>query len=100
MTRKSIIEREKHKYKIFSKSTNERFFLKKELKKEPNFDKKILISCALQKFNRNCSATRLSNRCFHTGRKRSVFSFFNLSKSSIRLFISSGVAPYITKSSF
>ncbi len=100
MARKAILEKEKKKYNIFLKKNNEKFFLKKKLKKEANLEQKILITCKLHKFNRNLSVTRISKRCFYSGRKRSVFSFFNLSKSSIRYFIASGFAPYITKSSF
>ncbi len=100
MSKKSILEREKKKRALFGKNLSERLSLKKELKKEKSLEKKIFISCMLQKYNRNCSITRFSNRCFVTGRKRSVFRFFNLSKSSIRFFIGNGVAPFVTKSSY
>ncbi len=100
MAKKSILEREKKKHKIFLEKFNQRLYLKNELKKEKDMDKKSIISSSIQKLNRNSSITRVSKRCFLTLRKRGVYQFFNLSKSSVRFIVSSGFAPYVTKSSF
>ena len=100
MSKKSILEREKKKHKIFFENFEKRAFLKNELKKQENIPKKDVILGLIQKLNRNSSITRVSTRCFLTFRKRGVYQFFNLSKSSIRSLVSSGFAPYITKSSF
>lgn len=100
MAKKSVLEREKKKHKIFIEKFSQRLSLKNELKKEKDVDKKNVISGLIQKLNRNSSITRVSKRCFLTSRKRGVYQFFNLSKSSIRFLVSSGFAPYVTKSSF
>src|SRR4051794_4283154 len=100
MAKKSILEREKKKQKIFFENFDERLSLKNKFKKEKDVDKKTVISGLIQKLSRNSSITRVSKRCFITLRKRGVYQFFNLSKSSIRLLVSSGFAPYVTKSSF
>jgi small subunit ribosomal protein S14 len=100
MAKKSILEREKKKSKIFFENCYKRLSLKNKLKKEKDVDQKNILSESIQKLNRNSSITRVSKRCFITLRKRGVYQFFNLSKSSIRLLVSSGFAPYVTKSSF
>lgn len=100
MAKKSVIEREKKKEKAFLKGFKQRIILKEKLKKEQDIDYKQNLSFQLQKMDRNSSKTRVSNRCFITGRKRGVYSFFNLAKSSIRTIISEGMAPFFTKSSF
>jgi ribosomal protein S14 len=100
MSKKSLLEREKKKYHIFLENYSKRFSLKNQLKKEKDVPKKNILSLLIQKLNRNSSITRFSKRCFLTGRKRSVYKFFNLSKSSIRAIVSLGFAPYVTKSSF
>ncbi len=100
MAKKSILEREKKKGKIFFENCYKRLSLKNKLKKEKDIDQKNVLSELIQKLNRNSSITRVSKRCFVTLRKRGVYQFFNLSKSSIRLLVSSGFAPYVTKSSF
>lgn len=100
MAKKSVLEREKKKHQIFLENFSKRFLLKNQFKKEKDMNKKSILSSLIQKLNRNSSITRFSRRCFLTGRKRGVYQFFNLSKSSIRAIISLGFAPYITKSSF
>jgi len=100
MAKKSVLEREKKKHQIFLENFSKRFSLKNQFKKEKDINKKTILSALIQKLNRNSSITRFSKRCFLTGRKRSVYQFFNLSKSAIRAVVSLGFAPYITKSSF
>jgi ribosomal protein S14 len=100
MAKKSVLEREKKKHKIFLENFYKRSLLKNEFKKEKNVNQKNILAALIQKLNRNSSLTRFSKRCFLTGRKRSVYNFFNLSKSSIRAIVSLGFAPYVTKSSF
>lgn len=100
MSKKSILEREKKRKKIVLKFLDKRKNLISKFKKEKDFNKKQEISFIIQKMSRNSSQVRLVNRCFLTGRNRSVYSLFNLSKSSIKNLAYKSFLPGITLSSW
>ena len=54
----------------------------------------------LAKLPRNSSRTRLTNRCFETGRPRGYMRQFGLSRISFREHASKGEIPGVTKASW
>ena len=54
----------------------------------------------LAKLPRNCSITRIHNRCIFTGRAHGIYKKLKISRILAREFISSGLLPGFTKSSW
>lgn len=54
----------------------------------------------LNKLNRNSSKIRVKNRCVLTGRARSVYKLFRLSRIKFRELASQGKIPGVTKASW
>jgi len=80
--RNSFRLKELHFQKLKSVSSNKRLSLL------------VRISATLSKttrFSRNCSLTRIRNRCFITGRSRSVSSKFKVSRIIFRDFVIKGL---------
>lgn len=100
MSKKSILEREKKREKLVLKFLEKRKNLISKFKKEKDFNKKQEISFIIQKMSRNSSKVRLVNRCFLTGRNRSFYRFFKLSRSSIKYLAYKSFLPGITLSSW
>jgi small subunit ribosomal protein S14 len=71
MAKKSMIEREKKRIKLYKKYALKRESLLKKYKQE-SFNSKLEIHSKLQKLPRNSSKTRIRNRCWKTGRPRGV----------------------------
>jgi small subunit ribosomal protein S14 len=57
-------------------------------------------SLRLSKLMKNKSMVFLNNRCFLTGRGKSVQRFFNLSRLQIRDYASDNQLPYVRKASW
>lgn len=66
------------------------------------FEKKIRwkIQKKLLNFSNNSSMTRIKNRCILTGRSRSVYRFFKLSRIQLRKLASEGFLPGVSKYSW
>ena len=82
------LEKKRLIYKIISKSTY--------------LEKKIRLS-AQQKwffFNQNSSLTRIKNICVLTGRTRSIYRLFRISRIQLRKLASEGSLPGISKFSW
>ena len=54
----------------------------------------------LNKLNRNSSKIRVKNRCILTGRARSVYKLFRVSRIKFRELASQGKIPGVTKASW
>lgn len=54
----------------------------------------------LLQLSNNSSVTRIKNRCIITGRARSVYRFFKLSRIQLRKLASSGFLPGLSKYSW
>ena len=100
MAKKSLIEREKKRKFLFLKYKNKRNFLKKKLKNCKNLEELFTITNLLEKLPKNSSITRIHNRCWKTGRSRSYYSFFGLSRSTIIVFSSLCLIPGLIKSTW
>jgi small subunit ribosomal protein S14 len=65
-----------------------------------NLQEKRSFMYAMAKFPTNSSIVRIKNRCILTGRSRSVFSLFKLSRLSFRKLASFGYIPGVSKASW
>jgi small subunit ribosomal protein S14 len=100
MAKKSMIEREKKRIKLYKKYYLKRADLLKKYKNEKSFTLKLEIHSKLQKLPRNSSKTRIRNRCWKTGRARGVFRDFGLSRHVFREMAHQCLLPGVTKSSW
>nr|YP_009560122.1 ribosomal protein S14 [Vandenboschia speciosa]YP_010264546.1 ribosomal protein S14 [Vandenboschia striata]AZZ71247.1 ribosomal protein S14 [Vandenboschia speciosa]UIO59706.1 ribosomal protein S14 [Vandenboschia striata] len=100
MAKKSLIEKEKRKQKLVKKYHSIRQSLKRERKESSSIQKKLEISKRLQSFPRNSAPTRLHNRCSLTGRPRSNYRDFGLSRHVLREMAHACLLPGVIKSSW
>ncbi len=89
MARKSLIARQDKRRKLVDKYAK----LRVELKEKGDYD-------ALQKLPRNSSPVRLNNRCMFTGRVRSYYRKFGVSRLVLREMALKGEIPGLKKSSW
>jgi small subunit ribosomal protein S14 len=100
MAKKSMIEREKKRIKLYKKYSLKRANLLKKYNNEKSFKLKLELHSKLQKLPRNSSKTRIRNRCWKTGRARGVFRDFGLSRHVFREMAHQCLLPGVTKSSW
>ncbi len=89
MARKSLIAREEKREKLVEKYAK----LRKELKEKGDYE-------GLQKLPKNSSKVRLHNRCMFTGRARSYYRKFGVSRLVLREMALKGEIPGLKKSSW
>jgi small subunit ribosomal protein S14 len=89
MARKSLIAREEKRLRMVNKYAK----LRKELKEKGDYE-------ALQKLPKNSSPVRLKNRCMMTGRARSYYRKFGVSRLVLREMALRGEIPGLKKSSW
>ncbi|MBL7127724.1 MAG: 30S ribosomal protein S14 [Ignavibacteria bacterium] len=89
MARKSLIARQKRREMLVKKYSQKR----KELKEKGDYE-------ALAKLPRDSSPTRLHSRCNVTGRARSYYRKFGVSRLVFRELALQGKIPGIVKSSW
>ena len=100
MVKKSLIEREKKREKLYKKYILKRTYLLNQYKIEKDFKLKFQLHSKLQKLPRNSSKVRIQNRCWKTGRSRSYFRDFGVSRHVFREMAHQGFLPGIRKSSW
>ena len=89
MARKSLIAREEKRVKLVEKYAK----LRKELKEKGDY-------VGLQKLPKNSAKVRLHNRCMFTGRARSFYRKFGVSRLVMREMALKGEIPGLKKSSW
>lgn len=89
MARKSLIAREAKRQKLVAKYAKKR----EELKANGDYE-------GLQKLPKNSSPVRLNNRCMFTGRARSYYRKFGVSRLVLREMALRGEIPGLKKSSW
>jgi small subunit ribosomal protein S14 len=89
MARKSLIARQAKRVRLVQQFAK----LRKELKEKGDY-------AALQKLPRNSSPTRMNNRCNVTGRVRSYYRKFGVSRLVFRELALQGKIPGVIKSSW
>ena len=97
--------------KQVKKNINQRYLFKQEEKKRlilktitQNLTFERGLRWKIQKkfnvFSNNSSITRIKNRCVLTGRSRSIYRFFKLSRIQLRRLASQGRLPGVVKYSW
>jgi small subunit ribosomal protein S14 len=89
MARKSLIARQEKRERLVKKYAK----LRKELKEKGDYE-------ALQQLPKNSSPVRLNNRCMFTGRVRSYYRKFGISRLVLREMALKGEIPGLKKSSW
>jgi small subunit ribosomal protein S14 len=98
---KSIVEKDKQKRQLVKKFEKKKFYLKilannRILPKEVRF----IARLRLDKLPKNSSRIRTKNRCVLTGRSKSVYRYFKMSRIAFRDLASLGQIPGVRKSSW
>nr|YP_009426073.1 ribosomal protein S14 [Diplaziopsis cavaleriana]ASU94787.1 ribosomal protein S14 [Diplaziopsis cavaleriana] len=100
MAKKSLIEREKKRKKLVKRYDVTRQLLKRQISSSLTIRDKLTISRRLQSLPRNSAPVRLHNRCSLTGRPRSNYRDFGLSRHVPREMAHTCVLPGVSKSSW
>src|SRR5689334_14768934 len=100
MAKKSMIERDKKRYKLINKYSQTRATIKLAIKEASSMEEKFILHRKLQRLPRNSATVRLRHRCSITGRPRGYFRDFGLSRHVLREYSLSGLLPGVTKSSW
>jgi len=100
MAKQSVIKRQVKRELLSEKYADLRKSLKKEMKTADSFDEKLILHIKLQKLPRDSARVRLKNRCWKTGRGRSVFRDFGLCRHMVRAMANEGLLPGVIKSSW
>lgn len=101
MAKLSAIENNKKKMLMITHKTVSRGELKKIIMdKSSSFEDRISAVHKLSEKPRNSSKVRYRNRCEVTGRPRSFYRYFKMSRIALREHASSGLLPGVTKASW
>lgn len=101
MAKVCMIERDKKRRKLVKSLATKRAELKAIIKDQKiPADERFQAVLKLAEMPRNSSKTRVRNRCALTGRPRSYYRKFNLSRIALRDLASRGELPGVTKSSW
>nr|WVH13717.1 ribosomal protein S14 [Tectaria coadunata] len=100
MAKKSLIEKEKKKKELVKRYDVIRQSLKRQIKSSLSIQGKLTISRKLQSLPRSSAPVRLRNRCSLTGRPRSNYRDFGLSRHVLREMAHTCVLPGVSKSSW
>lgn len=100
MAKKSMIEREKKRIKLYNRYSLKRNLLLKEYNNTRDFNLKLEIHSKIQKLPRNSAKVRIRNRCWKTGRPRGFYRDFGISRHVLREMAHQCLLPGVTKSSW
>ncbi|MFP4313610.1 MAG: 30S ribosomal protein S14 [Alphaproteobacteria bacterium] len=101
MAKVCMIERDKKRKKLVNRYKNKRAELKAIIRdKSVAPEERFQASLKLAELPRNSSKVRMRNRCALTGRPRSYYRKFNLSRIALRDLASRGELPGVVKSSW
>nr|QNH93690.1 ribosomal protein S14 [Christensenia aesculifolia] len=100
MAKKSLIEREKKRKILVQKYKSIRKSLKNKIRNASSLEEVLTIHKELQSLPRNSAPTRFHRRCFLTGRPRSNYRDFGLSRHVLREMAHICLLPGVTKSSW
>lgn len=100
MAKKSMIEREKKRIKLYNKYKLKRQLLLQEYNSTRDFNLKLEIHSKIQKLPRNSAKIRIRNRCWKTGRPRGFYRDFGISRHVLREMAHQCLLPGVKKSSW
>ncbi len=101
MAKLSQVLRDQRRIRLIAKHAEKRAALRKRLK-DPNvpMDEKIALQTEFAKLPRNSCPTRLNRRCALSGRSRSYYRKFGVSRIAFRELALKGQLPGVRKSSW
>ncbi len=101
MAKKSQVLRDRKREKLIEKHAEKRRELRKRLKDpKVEIDEKLEIQEQFAKLGRNSCPTRLNRRCRISGRSRSYYRKFGISRIAMRELALRGQLPGMRKSSW
>jgi small subunit ribosomal protein S14 len=101
MAKTSSVQKNNHRRAMSAAQAPKRARLKAVVQdKDANAEERFQASLKLAEMPRNGSKTRIRNRCELSGRPRSYYRKFKLSRIALRELASSGQIPGMTKSSW
>ena len=101
MAKKSIIERNRRRQRVVKRYSKRRLALQQQMhNKALSVEERFQIAQQIALLPRDSSKTRCHNRCAVTGRGRSVYRYFGLSRIILRELASSGEIPGTVRSSW
>jgi len=101
MAKQSSIQKNHNRKKIVSKFKSRRSSLKKMImQKSLSMEERFKLQTKLNDLPRDSANVRVRNRCELTGRTRSVYRKFGLSRIKLRELTMSGALPGVVKSSW
>ncbi|HWL21820.1 MAG TPA: 30S ribosomal protein S14 [Bradyrhizobium sp.] len=101
MAKTSAIDKNRKRTQLVQKMAAKRARLKAVANdRQSNPEERFIAQLRLAELPRNASSTRIRNRCELTGRPRSVYRKFKLSRIALRELASTGQIPGMVKSSW
>lgn len=100
MAKQSMIQREEKRKRLVAKYTKKRDNIKEQLALMSSYQDKLKLLKEQQRLPRNSAPSRQRNRCWVTGRSRSYYKDFGLSRHVLREMAHEGTIPGLTKSSW
>ena len=101
MAKQSSIQKNLNRKNIVKKFSSRRQKLKKMImQKDLSMEERFAVQARLNDMPRDSSKVRVRNRCKLTGRTRSVYRKFGLSRIKIRELSMAGALPGVIKSSW
>ena len=101
MAKKSQINRDLRRKKLIAKHAEKRAELRSLLKdRNASMEEKLEVQNQFAKLPRNSCPTRLNRRCTLTGRSRSYYRKFGVSRIALRELALTGMLPGMRKSSW
>jgi small subunit ribosomal protein S14 len=101
MAKQSQILRDRRRVKLIEKHAEKRKVLRERLKNPTvSIDEKLQIQVQFAKLPRNSCPTRLNRRCRISGRARSYYRKFGISRIALRELALKGQLPGMRKSSW
>jgi small subunit ribosomal protein S14 len=100
MAKKSLIERNKKRKRLVEKYYNLRQSLKKQMDQTLSIKEKWIFYKKLQALPHNSVPNRIKNICFVTGRSKSYYRDFGISRHTLREMAHACLLPGVIKSSW
>nr|QJQ36597.1 ribosomal protein S14 [Pyrrosia sheareri] len=100
MAKKSLVEKERRKKELVIRYHTIRQSLKRQIRGSSSIQGKLIFSKRLQSLPRGSAPVRLRNRCSLTGRPRSNYRYFGLSRHVLREMAHNCLLPGVFKSSW
>lgn len=100
MAKKSMVERDNKRRRLFFKYSEKRTTLKEQINQVEFLEEKLNLHRDLQKLPLNSSPVRLHNRCRITGRPKGYYRDFGLSRLVLREMVHDCLLPGVRKASW